>query len=106
MRPGLAIITKKFNDATHARACFERRVKPNVRRCVYICPFRPYPSNFFQAYVIAYEYGTWSSSAGVVLPLIHRAALSSARVRVGLRLGGFARVTVPLQFLAPLFSPH
>ena len=36
---------ENFNDATHARDCFERGVKLNVESCVYVSSFLPLPSH-------------------------------------------------------------
>ena len=39
---------ENFNDALHARDCFERGLKLNVESCVYVGPsFRFFPSTFF-----------------------------------------------------------
>ena len=39
---------ENFNDALHARDCFERGLKLNVKSCVYVGPsFRFFPNTFF-----------------------------------------------------------
>ncbi|KAH0835866.1 HCP-like protein [Lanmaoa asiatica] len=93
---------ENFNDAVHARDCFERGIKLNVESCVY---------RMGMAHLMG-QLGL-SAQPEIGLPLIHRAAtLASVQVPQPayvyglLLLGEFSHVTVPPQFFAPLIPPH
>ncbi|KAG8216706.1 HCP-like protein [Butyriboletus roseoflavus] len=93
---------ENFNDAMHARDCFERGVKLNVESCVY---------RMGMAHLMG-QLGL-PPQPEIGLPLIHRAAtLASVQVPQPayvyglLLLGEFSHVTVPPQFFAPLIPPH
>ncbi|KAF8137269.1 HCP-like protein [Boletus edulis] len=93
---------ENFNDAAHARDCFERGVKLNVESCVY---------RMGMAHLMG-QLGL-SAQPEIGLPLIHRAAtLASVQVPQPayvyglLLLGEFAHVTVPPHLFTPLIPPH
>ncbi|KAG1716818.1 hypothetical protein ID866_340 [Astraeus odoratus] len=93
---------ENFNDAVHARECFERGVKRNVESCIY---------RMGMAHLMG-QLGL-PAQLEAAIPLLHRAA-TLATIQVPqpayvyglLLLGEFSHVTVPQHLFVPVLPPH